>query len=454
MIRPFAIEMRPRSLRGILFLYVALILAALFTVRSVTYSIAQTTLMREVDRRLTAEATEIGGSRGETPLATVAARIAREEANYESADLIFLLLDPAGRRIAGQLSLPHLPPPGFSEFDGSAQVIGVAHGRVLSRRLAAGGALVIVSDNDDVDNFGWVLLLAQLAGYGLAVLIVVGGAGGIAWEVGGRLRAMQGVVDAVIAGDLSRRIPLDGSRNEFDRQAAAFNRMLDRISDLMLNIKHAAKDVTHELKGPLARLRTNLAALARQAEGQPLSAGIEDALGNADELLDLFASLLRLWEIEGGHRRKRFVDLDLAALVRETGEALTPVAEDAGHHIAIEVPMPMPTRGEPNLLRQLLVNLVENAIRHAPGGGAITISLQRHGEIARLTVSDRGPGIPADQRATAIRRFGRLDDDKNTPGQGLGLTLVDAIARLHDGALILQDARPGLKAVIDLPLAS
>ncbi len=168
-----------------------------------------------------------------------------------------------------------------------------------------------------------------------------------------------------------------------------------------------------------------------------------------DQILDLFSSLLRLWEVEGGHRRDRFAPVDLAALAIEVGDALAIVAEDAGRSLTIAAPAPVPARGDANLLRQMLVNLVENAIRHTPPGTRIALSVERRADAVALVVQDDGPGIPVAEHAAVIRKFGRLESASD--GQGLGLSLVDAIARLHHGALRLEDARPGLRAVVVLP---
>ncbi|MEG3152833.1 HAMP domain-containing sensor histidine kinase [Sphingomonas sp. ZT3P38] len=444
--------MRPRSLRAILAIYVAIFLVALLAVRAANYSVTHHALGQEVDRRLASEAAAIIGPRDRIDEPAMIGRIAAAQADHDTADLFYLLVDSAGRRRAGSLHLASLPPLGYSDFGEEANVDGVAHGRAFARKLPSRAVLVVVSDNDVVDSFDALLFRVQAIGLGTTALIVIGGALGIAIAIGGRMRAMQRTVDAVIEGDLRSRIPLDGSRSEFDRQAAAFNRMLDRIDELMMSVKHAAKDVTHELKSPLARLRARTAALARHSADDPIGPDIEGLLEQTDQILDLFSSLLRLWEIEGGHRRERFVDIDLTALAAEVAEGLLALAEDSGDMLEIDAAGPVPVRGDLNLLRQMLVNLIENAVRHTPPGTRIMVGTQIRDGQAMMTVSDDGPGIPAEHHATVIRRFGRMDADNQPPGQGLGLTLVDAIARLHHGLFRLEDAGPGLRAVVELPL--
>ena len=437
-----------RSLRGIALIYVGLILAALLAVRGANYAIAHRALGIEVDRRLVLEADDIARAGA---LDRMIATIDRAQRDHDSADLFFALFDRSGRQVGGALTLRHIPPPGYSDFDERAGVPGVGHGRALTRRVPNGATLSVVSDNDGIDRFDALMSRVQLTGLALTMLIVIGGTGGMMWEISRRLRSMQRTVDAVMGGDFSSRVPQTGTGSEFDRQAAAFNAMLDRIGALMNDIRHVAKDVAHELKSPLARLRNRLAAIERRSSGNPLAPEIADALSETDQVLDLFGSLMRLWEIEGGHRRQRFEPLDLAVLAHEAYESLTPVAEDSGHGLTLTGARAVPLRGERNLLRQLLVNLIENAIRHTPPGTAIELGVLPLPQGARLIVSDHGPGIPADQHAQVIRRFGRLDTSVEAPGLGIGLTLVDAIVRLHGGTLALEDAAPGLRVIIDLP---
>jgi len=281
----------------------------------------------------------------------------------------------------------------------------------------------------------------------LAVLVIGGGAV-LALTARRRTRAVQQTLDVTRAGDLDGRVASGDGRPRFDGLAAASNAAPDRST---ADFRDDAKHIVHELRRPLARLRARLAALERRSDGLPHAGEVTTLVAEADHILDLFGSLTRLWEVERGARRARFVTVDLAAVVREVADMLGSVAEDAGDHLSESAPATAPVLGDLNLLRQMLVNLVENAIRHTPPGTAITVAMVHATDEVRLVVSDDGPGIPIDQHERVIRRFGRLDAARE--GQGLGLTLVDAIVRLHDGALRLEDAVPGLRVVIALPIA-
>jgi signal transduction histidine kinase len=198
-------------------------------------------------------------------------------------------------------------------------------------------------------------------------------------------------------------------------------------------------------------LRTRIAVLERHAAGTPLGDESSAILAETDQVLEVFASLMRLWEIEGGQRRSHFVSVDLEQLVHEVGETLAPVAEDADDTLSVQTTGPAALSGDVHLLRQMVVNLVENAIRHTPAATRIDVFVRATGTAVEIGVADDGPGIPADAHDTVILRFGRLESSIDRPGHGLGLTLVDAIARLHGGSLRLEDAAPGLRAVVMLP---
>lgn len=447
--------MRPRSLRAIMLVYSGAFIAALLVQRGINYTLSHRAIMHQVDMRIaTASADIISAGRRSGPAAMIDSIVVAQH-NHDTADLLYLLLDRNGRRLVGNLALGYVPPVGYSDFGQEALVADVSHGRALTRKLTDGSTLIVASDSDEEDDFDALLFRAQLAGLIITILIFLGGVVTITVLIRGRMLAMKRTVDAVIDGNMKSRVAQDNTGGEFDQLAAAFNRMLDLIGELMTNVSHTAKDVTHELKNPLARLRSTIAATRRRAGENPLAPDIDDMLGQTDDILELFNSLLRLWEIEGGKRRERFATLDLAALATDVGQSMQAVAEDEGRPLDLTTDgHSLPVLGDGNLLRQLIVNLIDNALRHTPPGTPITVSTELSNRQARLIVSDKGPGIASGDRPTAIRRFGRLEAAERVPGQGLGLALADAIARLHRGMLALEDAGPGLRVVITLPIAN
>ena len=164
-------------------------------------------------------------------------------------------------------------------------------------------------------------------------------------------------------------------------------------------------------------------------------------------IVSTFEALLRIAQIEGGGPRARFAPVDLGALATTMAELYDPAAEESGHHLRVTLTAPATVQGDRTLLGQLIANLIENALRHSPAGGTVSLAV----EGARLTLADTGPGIPPEEREAVLRRLYRLDRSRSTPGSGLGLSLVEAVVKLHGGTLALQDNAPGLRVVIDLP---
>jgi signal transduction histidine kinase len=265
-----------------------------------------------------------------------------------------------------------------------------------------------------------------------------------------RLDSINSTSREIMAGDLSRRLPLSRAGDEFDTLARNLNRMLDRIERLMKGMREVTDSVAHDLRSPLNRLRNRLEGILRRlspedAEGTEIDAAILEA----DKLMATFDSLLLIAEAEAGAARNSMGQVDLSALAHDVWELYAPVAEESG----IELDMarlngPVPVRGNGNLLSQALANLVDNAIKYTPTGGRIQITAERNGEGAVLSVADNGPGIPEEDRPRVIERFVRLEASRHSPGTGLGLSLVAAVARLHEAQLELSDNHPGLKASV------
>jgi signal transduction histidine kinase len=315
---------------------------------------------------------------------------------------------------------------------------------VLTNALPGGYALRIGDDdarNDALEQtvfagFGWAFA-------GVVVLGILSGLG-LSYGVHRRLTAMSGAAEAIINGDFSRRIPVRGSDDDLDRLAATFNRMLDRITLLMESLRQVSNDVAHDLRTPLTRLRQRLEA-SRTARTTPeRTAAISGALEEVDAILDTFAALLRIAQIEGGARRTAFRPVDLTALARAVVGDFAPSAEDAGQRLTLEDGDPLAVDGDPELLTQMLVNLVENALRHAGGKAHVSVRVAAESGGAVVAVADDGPGVPPVERERIFDRFYRLERSRSTPGSGLGLALVAAVARLHGATVTLADASPGL----------
>lgn len=401
----------------------------------------------ERDVRLLSTAAEIGGTRGVA--LSVEARIAADNA----AGVYYLLSAPDGGRIAGNLArAPRAP--GWSSLrlqEGGTERELAALGTVLP----GGAFLVAARDMAPVRELeahlsaaaGWV-------GGGAVLLGLLGGAL-ISRGVARRAAAMSRALAAVERGDLARRLAVREGGDEFDQLATRINATLDRLGEVMGTLRRVTDDIAHDLRTPLGRLRQRLEAALRGARDEAeWQAAVEGAIADCDRILGIFAALLRIAQVEGAARQAGFAQVDLSALAADVAEVYAPAAEERGQSLSLDLAPGVTARGDRELLTQMLANLVENAVRHGRKGGRIGLSLAPGaGGGATLVIADDGPGIPEAEREKVFRRFHRLDTARATPGTGLGLPLVKAIAELHGIAITLADAAPGLRVSLAVPAA-
>ncbi len=445
--------MRFRSLRALTLAFLLAFLAATLGTGVAIYSVTLHTIERLVDRRLAIVSDDVAGPPDERRPADLFRRIDAAMRQRDTGDIGFELHDAQGLRLDGNVVLTRRLPFGFSTLHAHDRIAGLSAGRALVRDVGDGMTLTTIAETEPFDDYNAARARIYLVGFGSILLIVVGALVFFVVTIGRRIGETRRTVEAIIDGDLKRRVPVDRSGGEFAQQAVAFNRMLDRISDLMASISNVSNDIAHDLRTPLARLRSQLTLSLRRAETDAQRDDLETAIAMSDELLEMFAAMLRIAEVEGGDRRAAFAPIDLAALADDIGTMMQPVVADSGRTLTFTATAPASIVGDRQLLGQLLVNLVENAVRHTPAGSGIEIGVDATPTTVTLTAADNGPGIPADQRALALRRFGRLDKSRHDAGHGLGLPLVEAIVRLHRGTIMLEDADPGLRVVIRLPLA-
>jgi signal transduction histidine kinase len=263
---------------------------------------------------------------------------------------------------------------------------------------------------------------------------------------------VSATADAIAGGDLTPRVRRSGSGDEFDRMAESINTMLERIARLMDGVRQVSNAIAHDLRTPITRARARLedAALHARSESE-LRAGVERAVSDLDGVTAVFQALMRIAEIEVGARRSAFAEIDLGPLLADLADLYGAVAEEHGLTLRLEVPDTLSILGDRDLLQQAVANLLDNAIKFSPDGGRITLSAEAVSRQVRVSVTDAGPGIPEADRPRATERFFRGETARSTPGSGLGLALVQAVALLHEGSLLLEDAHPGLRASISLP---
>jgi signal transduction histidine kinase len=300
-------------------------------------------------------------------------------------------------------------------------------------------------------------LIREALGWGLAMTFALALLGGWLMSAGvvRRLDAVNNVSREIIDGDLSRRVPRDGSGDDFDQLADNLNRMLTRIESLMASVRQVSDNIAHDLRTPLSRLHTKLSELRDTGLPEAAAADVDAAIADAEELLGAFNGLLRIARVESGARRAAFTDVDLKPLLLDVAELYEPLASDKDQALAVvsDDSGALRVNGDRDLLFQALANLLDNAIKYTPPHGDIELRSGRVGGHVVVGVSDTGPGIPPAQRAKVLQRFYRIDASRSAPGHGLGLSLVQAVAQLHEAELRLEDAGPGLRVELRFPSA-
>lgn len=269
-----------------------------------------------------------------------------------------------------------------------------------------------------------------------------------------RVYSIRQTVSAIIHGDLKHRLPTDMSHDELNTLASTINGMLDQIEQLVHGVRNVSNSIAHDLRTPLAELRSRLEELALMRPPPEVAfPEIDGAVSDVDRVIRIFDALLRLAEIDAGLRRSGFVSFDVVELAATAVEFYAPAAELKNIRLQLHAAGPLNVSGDPILLAQALSNLIDNALKYTPQDGVIEVTiLPRADERAEIAVTDNGPGIDDSEKAKVVERFYRGDASRGTPGVGLGLSLVQAVAKLHGSSLELSDRRPGLKVVMALPL--
>lgn len=446
--------MKPLTLRTLALLFFFAVLAALVSTAAGTLIATDAAIVDLVDRRITNESEEIASPGTSLVRSEVITRIDLASRRRDSGDIGFLLSDRQGRRLGGNVVLPRRFAEGFSDLTQKDGIEGLTRGRALVRDIGNDMILTTLAETEPIEHFRSARLKIILSGFTSIILIVIVGLILFGRQISRRVSAMRSTAEAVIEGDMKQRVPVDGSGSELDQQASTFNRMLDRIEALMTSISNVSHDIAHDLRTPLARMRAGLVLARREATGTHLQNRIDDALIEIDQVLEMFSAILRIAEVEGGRRRAGFDNFDLTEMCNDAAAIVEALIEEEGHFLLLEGYQTAWIFGDRRLLMQAVINLLENAVRYTPPGSTIQLSVRLGSDTVTICVADDGPGIPEHQRATAMRRFGRLAAARTLPGNGLGLSLVEAIARLHRGYVTLGDALPGLQVLLTLPLTS
>ncbi|HEX3989846.1 MAG TPA: HAMP domain-containing sensor histidine kinase [Acetobacteraceae bacterium] len=411
-------------------------------------------VLQQIDQAVHDELGDVQAAAARPESAGLRAVVAEFAADAASGDR-YLLENAAGKVLAG--NMPSLPPrsgmitwypdPGLLAF------WPLQHGvRGVGVRLSDGSFLFVGRDTFALNEMREMVTRSFL--WVLAATLTLAVAGGVVMSLGSlrRVEAIGRTSQEIIAGDLSRRIPVRGTGDEFDRLALSLNAMLDRIQVLMEGLNQVSSDIAHDLRTPLTRLRQRLELAGRRPEGvESLRLTLASATLDVDAILETFSALLRIAQIEAQSRVAEFTRVDLSDLLHDLVEFYEPTADEQGHVIAAEIAPDLLVTGDQELLSQMFANLIDNAIRHSEPGGAVTVAAYpgRQGIVAE--VLDAGPGIPGEMREKVFQRFFRLERSRTTPGTGLGLSLVAAVAKIHHSSVQFVDRGPRFSVRLLIP---
>ncbi len=404
-------------------------------------------LDRQVEAAIRADVHALMERRREGGIPALVSAIEDRLALDVEEETLYLLRAADGSRLAGNLST--WPVVGGGSDSGWLSIVlerdgGATEARLLRVDLGDGFRMLVGRDVAEKlelrsllsEGIAW----AASASAALAVL----GAWALRRSLERRLSPIYRTAALIGAGDLSPRVPLSERGDEFDKLGTTMNQMLDRIAHLMEGVRGVSDAIAHDLRTPIARARAKLEeALVSARDEETLRAAVERGIADLDGIDRVFRAVLRIAEVEAGARRAAFAQADLAPMLTDMAELYGAAAEARDQLLEVEVPEALPLVGDLDLLGQAVANLLDNALKFTPAGGRVRLSARLAGGVIELSVADDGPGMAEADRRRAGERFFRADSARSTPGSGLGLSLVRAVAALHGGHVLLADTRPG-----------
>jgi signal transduction histidine kinase len=434
--------------------YGALVVSAMMLISAVFYYGTVGVIGRGIDAKLYATSQHLANQfseRGIDALRTEIDQLLTDGIDQDTE--VYLLLDPEGRPLAGNLSAvgSRTPLDRLTDTD----VIRYGHpsiSRILPHRLQDGSLLVVGRDLRDVISIKRLVVRALMIGAAIALVLAISGALLFRRVLERRVAAIRRTAHEIESGDLSRRIPVDDAVDEFTRLNHDINSMLDRIQQLMDGVRNVSNAIAHDLRTPLARIRSQLDhAIHRGTTQDEFREAARASVESIDELISVFDKLLQIAEAESGARLRSFRPVALKEVVTNVVELYDATAEINGVTLLADIDDEAIALGDRDLLAHATANLLDNALKYAGADATVRVSTLHDDETVAIEVADDGPGIAPDERKKVLQRFYRLDRSRSLPGNGLGLPIVAAIVRLHEGSLSLEDARPGLLVRLALP---
>jgi signal transduction histidine kinase len=417
---------------------------------STSFGIAQSDAVLNGDLQILRETYEELGQGGLT------GKTRRNADDPRASEGLFLLADANDRPVAGNLaewplSLPR-EPEGTGEFKLVSDGAETRIFRAKWMMLAGGDRLLAANEITDLRQFQRRMVYAF--SFAALFIVIVSAASGVivTRRTVGRIEGINAASRAIMESDLQKRIPLHGASDEWDQLAANLNSMLDRIEFLMVEVKQVGDSIAHDLRTPLTRMRARLErASLRLRNAEDDQALLASTIVDLDDVLRLFRALTRISQIEASTQASTLRTLDLVLVAREVAELFDAAAEERGSRLEIEGNKPIEILGDRDLLFDAISNLVDNAIKHGRANGLVRISADASENGAVLMISDDGPGVPANECDLIFKRFYRSEKSRCTPGNGLGLSIVAAVARVHGANVKLSSNEPGLTVELQFP---
>jgi len=451
-----------KSLRSSTFkvalLYIIAFGAVVLALFSYVYLATDAYVLSRSDRAIDADRADLAGAYQENGQAGLRAAINRLQAEKARADAVYLLADPSLHRVAG--NLPAWPnslrgAAGRVNFPASDRTLSAFERpemRASFETLPDGSHLLVGRNVGDLNQFMGSIHLALGLVILLVFIIAAVASVAVTKRTVGRIESINATTLAIMQSGLGKRVPLRGTRDEWDQLAGNLNTMLDRIEALVTEVKQVTDNVAHDLRTPLARVRGRLEkASFGPRDFRADQALINESMADIDDVLHMFASVTRISQVETTDRTAAFCKTDLVEIADRVVELFDAAAEIKHVDLAVTGDRSSFVTGDRDLLFDALANLVDNAIKHGREGGRVRVDIKRHNDQAVLCVSDDGPGIPEQEHQKVFRRFYRLERSRCTPGNGLGMSLVAAVARLHDAPIRLLSDEPGLKVEMRFP---
>lgn len=438
-------------------IYVAVFSAAIFAVLGYVYLSTVSYLSERADRAIAREDAVLTRTYRDAGREGLIGAIGRLGGAAQTEGWVYVLTDAAGRRLAGNLqNWPEISQAregwtGFSAAGGNAADGAATRFRARWRVLSDGSRLLVGRRDDDLERFGHNIARWLLWAGGLFLALAAAAGISTSRRSVARIEAINTTSREIIETGLRERIPLRGTGDEWDGLARNLNSMLDRIENLVEANRQVSDNIAHDLRTPLTRMRGRLeSGYDRALEARQYRALIGETIAELDEILRTFSSLLRIARLESRERMAGFGAIDLGRVANEVAELFEPAAEQSAIALELAAPVPVTVVGDRDLLFDAIANLVDNAIKHG-GRGPVELAVASERGGAVLSVADRGPGIPAPERRHVLRRFYRLERSRSSPGNGLGLSLVAAVANLHGARIEMTDNSPGLKIELHFP---